>query len=109
MIGLLIRVLLWVLPVVILIMVLRYRQNAKSDQELLSEKQVRIVQYGTGGLILLFFALLYGVLTDDNTTRDADYVPPQLVDGEIVPGHFEENTDTGEPDADNPETPEDDG
>lgn len=91
--GVLIRVLLVLLPVLLYLLWLRYRQRRQTaldgeDEAALAAAQ-RELSWGVGFVVVLLvsgFAYLAFTGGEDPNSR---YVPPRVEDGEVVPGHFE--------------------
>jgi len=97
-----IRILLFLIPILMLITFMVWWSQGKRSRHDLSEKELSYLRYGLIGSIISIVAL--GVVlrvTDTSTSdRDAEYVPPHMEEGKLVPGSFKEPE---EPDADTKE------
>lgn len=98
-----IRILLFLIPILMLITFMIWWSQGKRSHKDLSDKELGYLRYGLIGTILSLVAL--GVvlrMTDTSTKdRDAEYVPPHMEDGKLVPGTFKE---PDEPDEDKKES-----
>ena len=100
-----IRILLFLIPILTLIIFMVWWSQGKRSHKDLSAKEVKYLRYGLIGSIVSLIALGTVLrLTDTSTTdRDAEYVPPHMEDGKLVPGAFKEPDGAGEPAADDKE------
>ena len=97
-----IRILLFLIPILMLITFMIWWSQGKRSRRDLSEKELGYLRYGLIGSIISIIAL--GVVlrfTDRSTTdRDAEYIPPHMEDGKLVPGTFKEPENTDKPKED---------
>ena len=91
--AILIRLLLFTLPFVIFFLIMRMlkRRIQEGDKDE-PELERRIGYFSIGGIVVLFGGIVY-ILATATTNTDQIYIPPKEVDGEIVPGHFEDKKD----------------
>ncbi|MFZ5609737.1 MAG: DUF6111 family protein [Pseudomonadota bacterium] len=93
----LLRLFLFLLPLAMLLLWLGARRRAQAGAGGLAAADKRILL--ALGALFLALIVLAGVLSmDDSGAPGSIYVPPRVVDGELVPGHFEapEKADEGE-------------
>ncbi|MCK5574214.1 MAG: hypothetical protein KAI28_00295 [Sphingomonadales bacterium] len=84
----LLRGLLFLLPFIlfyVLVKVLR----ARSRGEALDDHTVRLVRVAMGAIVLTVVLGAVWRLTHQGADPSMKYIPPQVVDGEVQPGHFE--------------------
>ena len=99
--ALLIRLLLLLLPFLLFFLWLRYIKGKKQADGTLDPRTERnLTVISVVGLVAFVAGMITLILTSDETTRDKVYVPPTTVDGEVVPGHFEDRPDTDPDDPD---------
>ncbi len=94
MILLLVRLLLFVIPIVFVVMWVRHRLNRPDGEgveqqeeiALADRKMIRNFAVALGLMVVLALALYFG----DSARDDAGkvFIPPHTVNGEVVPGRF---------------------
>ncbi|TNE62817.1 MAG: hypothetical protein EP335_10970 [Alphaproteobacteria bacterium] len=107
MIAILLRAALLVLPLVAVILWLRWRWAHQGDPEMLESElgRLRITLVAIGGAMLIVLLALRFTDNDTGAPR-THYVPPHSENGKVVPGRFEPVPDAQpEPQED----PEEDG
>lgn len=84
------RIMLLLLPVVALVLWLRWRAKQVSDDTIDVKKELRRFRITLGVLIaaMLMVGISLRVFDDGAGNTDSVYVPPHVVDGEVVPGRF---------------------
>ncbi|PCI61111.1 MAG: hypothetical protein COB37_08670 [Kordiimonadales bacterium] len=86
--AILIRILLLLLPMVGLIMWLRWRARRKAGEEISDGEYLRL-QITLGGIaVMLLVAGLSLKFIGDSGAAGQVYVPAKIVDGQLIEGHF---------------------
>ena len=97
--AILIRIALLLLPMVGLIMWLRWRARRKAGEEISDGEYLRL-QITLGGIAaLLLVAGLSLKFMDDSGAAGKVYVPAKIVDGQLIDGHFIDPVLQGETDS----------
>ncbi|NVJ70446.1 MAG: hypothetical protein HWE08_08845 [Alphaproteobacteria bacterium] len=111
MIAAILRIILLLLPLVALLMWLRWRMKTDRSED---ELQQDLTKLRRGLIVVVIMALATGIglkLTDPNKgDARTKYIPPHTVDGEVVPGRFvpaDEAPEEGEDTEPNQEAPRD--
>ena len=98
-----IRIILLILPLVLVLYYLRRRYlMKKSGQEVSNEdlKTARVILLAVIGSLLVL-VVTFSYFDTKSTQKDKIYIPPEVVDGKVVPGHFIDKDDVNKE-----ETPE---
>jgi len=91
--AILIRLLLFILPFVIFFLIMRLlKRKIKDGDKDEPELEKRIGYVSMAGIVILIGGIFY-ILVSSSTNPEQTYIPPKEVDGEIVPGHFEDKKD----------------
>lgn len=91
--AILLRLLLFTLPFLIFFLIMRMlKRKIKDGDKDEPELERKIGIFSLAGIVALLLGIVYIVATSD-TNADKIYIPPKEVDGEIVPGHFEDKED----------------
>lgn len=83
------RILLFLLPLALLVLIVKMVRKGRDDDGVIDPRTVRIIlTVSITGMAVFILLLVYlNIGREDN--RSLEYVPPQTIDGEIEPGHFE--------------------
>jgi hypothetical protein len=91
--AIIIRLLLFALPFLIFFLVMRMlKRRIKDGDKNEPELERRIGYASIAGVVVLLGGIGY-ILATSSSNKDQTYIPPKEVDGEIVPGHFEDKKD----------------
>lgn len=96
--GLILRILLFLLPVLLFTLWVAYVRNRARVEEDYDEKLEQQLKRGMLAIVLLIAATGIYVLASAKDNRDTTYVPPRTIDGEVEPGHFDAPGDKGDED-----------
>ena len=83
------RILLILIPIVAVILWLRWRASETMDEED-REAELKRLKIGLGALVVALFAVGIGFRTMDDSSGEVDqvYVPARVEDGKVIPGKF---------------------
>lgn len=103
----LIRILLLLLPIIGVIYFLRWRYRVKASGEDPNDEDIKNVRaiMITVLVSIIMLGLLLRFADTSSSDRETTYIPPHMVDGELVPGEFVDSEEAGKP-VDSPETSE---
>lgn len=89
MIALILRLLLFITPLVCLYFWLRWRR-AKLQEGADLKKEMKLIRFTLVSLMIAIVSLAFALrlMDDDHGRPDQEYTPPHLKDGEVVPGKF---------------------
>ncbi|WND01965.1 hypothetical protein QGN29_10435 [Temperatibacter marinus] len=91
MFALIFRIILFLAPILVLILWIRWRMIKVQDGENLDQEFKKVRKYILGLLLLIVLAIVGLKLTENETANaGAQYIPPRLEDGKVIPGKFKD-------------------
>jgi len=91
----LLRILLVLLPIVLLVVWLRWRSKVNRGGDI-PEAEVKSLRQTLIVLLITLFGVGVGLKLTGSNDIDGIYVPARVVDGKLIPGYFKPNEAAGE-------------